>query len=244
MMNRGICFVLVWLLTLCSVTSFAQSSQNIDRFGLRNLDGQYGFGLISINRFARADINIGFNETIVGLYGGGISALRYSSKRMFWTVSLGYMLGQLNQQRVPDIRFEIDPTTGQYTQVRYGTRTEKWKFRYVTLPVSAHYLILSSKSINLYATGGISLDWIHRLNREITATHDGRFDYVSAGTFRDVSATLRGGIGLYQPIGKRFAAMAESTLGYRLLSDIEDNLSYTETNTIIAVDIRAYYLLP
>ena len=241
-MTGNKCWLLIaWLYILSLSEGNAQEVNDDASTKLLTLRGQYGVGLASFSRFATPNVNLGFEQNIWAFYGVGVSALWYTSDRIFWSLDVGYGAVNLNQERVRDIRYKLDPVTNQVNEVEYGTRTEEWHYQYITVPINVHYLLTRSKGINLYAIGGIALDWIPRFNREVTATHDGRFDYISAGRFKHVSATLRGGIGLYLPVGKHFLATVEPTLGNTFFSKYEADIPARDNGRVVAMDLRLYY---
>ena len=236
------CYSIIWFAFLSPLKGVAQNTEVVNHSKI--LNGRYGVGLASYSRFATPNVNFGFEQDVWAFYGVGVSALWHTSERMFWSLDVGYGAVKLNQGRQRDIRYELDPVTNQLNEVEYGMRTEKWQYRYVTVPINIHYLLTRSKGVNLYAIGGLALDWIPRFNREITATHDGRFDYISVGRFKHVSATLRGGVGLYLPIGKHFLVTFEPMLGNTFFSKYEADLSPRDNGRIVSTDLRLYYRLP
>ena len=244
MMENNYWLLIVWFCMLFSSKSNAQAMDEDATMKLPFSTGQYSVGLASFSRFATPNVSLGFEQSVWAFYGGGVSALWYTSQRVFWSLDVGYAAVNLTQERVRDIRYELDPVTNQVTEVEYGTRTEEWHYRYITVPINVHYLLTRSKGVNLYAVGGIALDWIPRFNREITATHDGRFNYVSAGKFKHVSATLRGGIGLYLPVGRHFLATVEPMLGNTFFSEYEADIPPRDNGSVVSVDLRLYYRFP
>ncbi len=174
-----------------------------------------------------------------------MSLLRYSSNRTFWSVGFAYAVTTaLNQQRVPDIRVTWDTLTNFPIKSNLGTRKEVWKYSYYTMPIAFNHLLTKSKKTNLYVTGGVTLDWLRRNLREITATYDGRTNVPYYGRFQEVSATVQGGLGLYQPLGENWIVMAGAAVGHTFFSKLEQNLTARGNPGIISFDLRVHYCLP
>lgn len=234
----------VLLLCLSVVNSLSSYAQVADSSRVNpTANNQYYVGLASFNRFSYTEVNLSFEQDLWAVHGGGVSVMRYTSERMFWSVSFGYAVANVNQERVRDIRVVLDPITNQYNEVEYGTRTEEWQYQYYTLPISLNYSLAQRKSTRMYATGGIDFDWIRRFNRAVDATYDGKFDYISAGRFKDVSSTVRAGLGLYQSIGRHFVATIDSTLGYTFFSDFAEASRARRKSPYVAIDLKLYYNL-
>ncbi len=143
---------------------------------------KYAVGLMALSRIPVVNINYGFDEFRWSLYGGGVSLLRYSSNRTFWSAGFAYAVTPaLNKQRILDIRISWDTLTNSPIQSELGTRTEVWKYSYYNVPIAFHHLLTKLKKTNLYVTGGVTLDWMRLNVREVTATYDGRFDILHYG---------------------------------------------------------------
>ena len=224
----------------------AQNSEKLDSIKLSNFYGvsRYAIGLSTQMRQAQSNINLGIKQEFWRAYNVGVSVLRYTNPRFFWTAGLGFTTVNLDQERGPDIRYILNPTTNQYEETNLGTRTEKRKYRYFSLPIGFNYKVFDSNRTNLYISGSVILDWLHRYKREIDATYDGRLDRVYRGKFNDVSTTLRGGVGLYQPIGSHFVLLAGPYLGYSLLSDFEKDAQSRGNYSLLTFDAALLYRLP
>lgn len=238
----------VGIFTLPIFEGSAQSSATvIDKaeIGMVKPARKYAVGLMTLSRISVVNVNYQFDKSVWTLYGGGVSALRYSSNRTFWSVGFAYAgVVKLKQGIGPDIRITWDPNTNFPIQSNLGTRTEVWKYSYYTVPIAFHHLLTKSKRTNLYVTGGITLDWLRRNVREITATYDGRFDVPYSGRFQEVSATVQGGLGVYQPLGENWVVMAGATLGHTFFSELEQDITARGAPGIASFDLRMHYRLP
>ena len=236
-------FTICWLSLTCN--SYGQTPLE-DSLVTHNFDSysRYAVGLSAQIRQAAPTAGLGVEQSFWRTYGAGLSALRYTNKRLYWTVGLNYTVARENQERTLDIRFIFNPDTGQYEQQELGTKTEVWKYRYFSVPVGLNHLLFDTKSTNMYVAGSVIFDWLYRHKREVDATYDGRFDVISAGRFADASVSLRGGIGLYQPIGSRFILTTGPYVGYSFLSDFEKAQRVRGNHSIFFFDIKLYYRLP
>ncbi len=248
MMNNILLSVIIGLFTLSVFESSAQPAKvsvnksNADR---SISDRKYAVGVMALSRISVADVRYGFDKHLWLLNGGGIAALRYSSNRTFWSIGIAYAkVGQLTQEPGPDFRFIEDTSTNLFSEVRVGSQTTVWRGTYYTVPVNFHHLLTKSKRTNVYITGGVVLDLARRHVLEVTSTYDGRTDYPIYGTFRDVSATVQGGLGLYQPLGKNWIATAGVTVGHAFFSELEQSLTARGAPGIASFDLRVYYCLP
>ncbi len=208
-------------------------------------DRKYAVGLMAFSRVSVVDVNYGFDKFVWSLYGGGVSVLRYSSNRTFWSVGFAHAaVAKLTQEPGPDFRFIEDTSTNRLTNVRVGTQTTVWRGSYYTVPISFHHLLTKSRRTNVYITGGMVLDWARRHVLEITSTYDGRTDYPIYGRFQEVSATVQGGLGLYQPLGENWVVVAGATLGHTFFSELEEAVTARGAPGIASFDLRVHYRLP
>ena len=237
----------IWLLLICCTTLIASTNgQTTTPIGnVSTVSTRYAIGLSAQVRQAPQSSSAGLQQAFWRMCGGGVSALRYTSNRLFWNVGLSYTTVDQTQKPVPDLRLVFNTSTNQYERVNLGAKTERWKYRYFTVPISFNYLLFNKPNTNLYVTGGVVLDWLYRYKREINATYDGRFDVVTRGSLEDITATLLGGFGLYQPIGSRFLLMAGPSTGYTFLSKFEKDAQSRPENgyEMILLHLKLFYRL-
>ena len=216
----------------------AQVSYDTDRVS------RYGIGALSFVRYSPVRPNFAFEQDSWWMFGGGVSAVRYRSDRQFLSASVAYAVVQFDQLNVPDIRFIINPTTGQFEQQELGTRDETWTYGYITVPIDFHYLLFDNQTTNVYLSGGVVLDWVRRLKREITATYDGRFNDFSGANIDDLSATVRAGTGIYQPFASNWTLLFGLTYGYTFFSGYEEDIQVRSSNLTPSLALRLYYRIP
>ena len=235
----------IWLLLICCTILIAPTNgQTATPIGnVSTVSARYAIGLSAQVRQAPQSSSAGLQQAFWRMYGGGISALRYTSDRLFWNVGLSYTTVNQTQEPVPDLRLVLNTSTNRYERVNLGTKTEQWKYQYLTVPISFNHLLFNKPNTNLYIAGGIVFDWLHWYKREITATYDGRVDVVTRGSLEDITATLLGGFGLYQPIGSHFLLMAGPSTGYAFLSKFEKSAQSRPENgyEVISLHLKLFY---
>ena len=151
------------LLTACHLCFVCNShgqtfSEEQDSIASFNYLGRYAIGLSTAFRQAAPTAGLGVEQNFWRTYGIGLSALRYTTERLYWTVGLGYMTAREDVERTRDIRLVLDPATGRYRQEELGTRTKVWKYRYFTVPIGLNYLLFNTRSTNLYVAGSVVFD--------------------------------------------------------------------------------------
>ena len=238
-LSLGIALICIPILSSAQRSYHSDSTNAVDYYQ----PGRYLVGLVAFTRFSPVQPSYAFEQDFWWMSGGGLSIIRRTSERLFWSSSLGYAAASLDQRNVPDIRNTYDPNTGLFShQEILGTRDEAWRYHYITLPVDLHYLLFDTKGTNICMSGGVVLDWLYRLNREINATYDGRFDELTgAARFSDVSATARAGIGLYQPLGEHLVMIVGPTHGYSFYSNYERQVQVRSSRFTPSVDFRFMY---
>ena len=225
------------------IAIFGQSSDTIPLTNM--LEGRYAIGLSATGRLAVARFELGVEQNYWSAYGFGVSALRFRHERLFWTAGLGFLGAQATLKPGPDLRFIMNEATGEFGVVDVGTKTTVIKHQYITVPISVNHLLLTRAGTNIYISGGVIFDWLIRDKREVDSSYDGRFDIVRRdGTFESVSITLRGGVGLYQPLSSNLLLMVGPSYGYSFLSKAEAEDTPLRHDPSYLLDLKVLYRIP